>query len=79
MLSQYNPSLNEITEDTRDDMSLPIIHSEVKSKIDKAQQAQKLYYNKGRRPAVVYNNGDLVKITKVVFSNDGKSTKLMPK
>lgn len=33
---------------------------------------------KGRRPARVCNEGELVKITKTAFNNDGKSKKLLP-
>lgn len=78
MMSEFNLALNEIIEETREVSSLPSIRSEVKCNIDKAQEAQKRYYDKGRRPARTYNNGDLVKITKVAFQNNGKSTKLLP-
>lgn len=78
MNSEFNPVLNEITKETREISSLPSIRREVKSRIEKAQDAQKRYYDQGRRPARIYNNGDLIKITKVAFQNKGKSTKLMP-
>lgn len=78
MSSEFNPALNEIFEEARQVPSLPSIRSEVKSKIDDSQVSQKRYYDQGRRPARAYSKGDLVKITKVAFQNDGKSTKLMP-
>lgn len=78
MRSEFSPVLNELNDVSREDASLPSIRSEVKSRIDKAQTSQKKYYDKGRRPARTYNKGDLVKITKVAFQNNGKSTKLMP-
>lgn len=78
MSSERNPNLNQIREETREDLSLESIRSEVKDKIDKAQVLQKQYYDQGRKPARIYKSDDLVKITKVVFHNDGKSTKLMP-
>lgn len=81
MSSELNPSLNRVAEEAskgRKTLSLPSIRSEVKCRIDKVQDAQKRYYDQGRRPARNYQIGDLVKITKVAFHNDGKSTKLMP-
>lgn len=80
MNSEVNPGLNELTDSDR----LPVlselssIRDQVKLRIDKAQAAQKQYYDQGRRPARRYNKGDLVKITKVAFHNDGRSTKLLP-
>lgn len=76
--SEVNPNLNEITDKTRDVTDLSTIRDEVKRRIDGAQMAQKRYHDQGRRPARTYNNGDLIKITKVAFQNDGKSRKLMP-
>lgn len=76
--SERNPALNEITKQTREVTDLSSIRDEAKRRIDKAQGRQKRYYDQGRRPARIYHNGDLVKITKVAFQNKGKSTKLMP-
>lgn len=78
MNSEKNSAMNEIVINTREDEDVDSIRVEVKDRIDKCQVAQKLYYDKGRRPARVYKNGELVKITKVAFHNNGKSTKLMP-
>ncbi|KAI5633527.1 immunoglobulin i-set domain-containing protein [Phthorimaea operculella] len=78
MNSEVNPILNEITAETREVSNLPSIRDEVKQKIDKAQELQKKYYDQGRRPARTYKKGDLIKVTKVTFQNDGKSTKLLP-
>lgn len=78
MNSESNPALNEITDVTRKTCDLSSLREEVKGRIDSEQQKQKQYYDKGRRPARIYSKGDLVKITKTAFQNDGKSTKLLP-
>jgi hypothetical protein len=78
MISEYNPILNELSNEAQTESSLTAIRSEVKFRIDKAQDEQKRRYDQGRRPARSYDYGDLVKITKVMFQNNGKSTKLLP-
>lgn len=78
MSSEVNPILNDIVNETRDPSELSTIRLQVKNNIDIEQEKQKQYYDKGRKPARTYNCGDLVKITKTAFQNDGKSTKLMP-
>lgn len=78
MNSEIYPNLNEITEETREDIDVATIRSEVKERIDEEQEKQKQRYDQNRRPARVYSEGDLVKITKVSFNNDGKSKKLLP-
>lgn len=75
---ELNPKLNEIRLETRDNCDLTSIREVVKDKIDVEQEKQKENYNRNRRPARVYNEGELVKITKTVFNNDGKSKKLLP-
>lgn len=76
--SEHHPALNEVSQEIHQAEDLPSIRREVKNRIDAAQDAQKQYHDRGKRPARVYHNGDLVKITKVAFQNQGKSTKLMP-
>lgn len=78
MNGEVTPILNEILNETRETSDLSVIRKDVKSKIDREQIRQKQYFDKGRKPARVYNKGDLVKITKTVFANDGKSKKLLP-
>lgn len=78
MNSESKPSLNEVTNLTRENCDLSSLRNEVKDKIDREQIIQKNNYDKGRRPARIYKNGELVKITKTAFQNDGKSTKLLP-
>ncbi|CAG9137659.1 unnamed protein product [Plutella xylostella] len=78
MSSEFDPALNEVVEKACKESSLPLIRSEVKDRIGKAQETQNKYYDRGRQPAREYKKGDLVKITKVNFQNNGKSTKLMP-
>lgn len=78
MNAELNPKLNEIRRNTREDNDVTAIREEVKDKIQKNQINQKKNYDRGRKPARTYNEGDLVKITKVAFNNDGKSTKLLP-
>ncbi|KOB73134.1 hypothetical protein OBRU01_11432 [Operophtera brumata] len=72
-----NPILNEVRQESRD-IQVSEIRREVKDRIAKEQQKQKQYYDKNRRPARIYGEADLVKITKTSFSNDGKSKKLIP-
>lgn len=78
MNGEVNACLSEVANETQEPYELSALREEVKSRIDKAQEAQKSYYDKNRHPAHLYNLGDLVKITKVAFHNDGKSTKLLP-
>lgn len=78
MDGDFSSVLNEVIDETRETCDLSLMRQEVKNRIDKRQEAQKLYYDKGRRPARTYANGDLVKLAKTAFQNEGKSTKLMP-
>lgn len=78
MNSETNPILNEVIEETRETNDLSVIRREVKDRIDSEQIKQKQYYDKGRKPARDYKEGELVKITKTSFNNDGQSKKLMP-
>ncbi|KPJ07652.1 Retrotransposable element Tf2 155 kDa protein type 1 [Papilio machaon] len=73
-----NPILNEISNETREFTDLPTIRQEVKSRTDNEQIKQKRYYDKSRKPAHAYAEGDLVKITKTCLYNEGQSKKLMP-
>lgn len=78
MNGETNPKLNEALRETREVADVEEIQAEVKDKIDLEQEKQKEYYDRNRYPAQVYQKGDLVKITKVNFQNDGKSKKLLP-
>lgn len=55
------------------------IRHEATININESQKRQKQLYDSKRVPAKSYMVGDLVKITKVSYNNDGKSKKLMPK
>lgn len=78
MNAEIDPKLNEIRRNTRDNIDLTDIRKVVKDKIDMGQKKQKEYYDKNRRPARQYSEGELVKITKTTFNSDGKSKKLLP-
>lgn len=77
--SEINPKLNEvIIQRLPEGGKVSDIRNEVKDRIDHDQEAQKLHYDRNRKPAKVYAEGDLVKIRKTSFKNDGKSKKLLP-
>lgn len=78
MNSEANPKFNEVRHETREVTDLATIREQVKDSIDEQQEKQKQIYDKGRHPARVYAEGELVKITKTTFANDGKSKKLLP-
>lgn len=78
MISEVDPRLNEIRQSTRDQTETHTIREQVKDKIDEEQVKQKQHFDKNRRPAFKYSEGELVKITKTSFSNDGQSKKLLP-
>ncbi|CAG9089257.1 unnamed protein product [Plutella xylostella] len=78
MNAELDPKLNEIRRNTREDNDVETIREEVKDRIEENQVRQKKYYDQNRKPARTYKEGDLVKITKVAFNNDGKSRKLLP-
>lgn len=77
MNSEINPILNDIVRETQEDTDLVTMRESVKDKIDEEQQKVKQAHDKNRRPARLYNEGDLVKITRTSFTNDGKSKKLI--
>lgn len=78
MCTEANPMFNEISEVIHKDCDLSSIRHEVKDRIDKEQMKQKLRYDSGRKAARMYKVGELVKITKTCYKNDGQSKKLMP-
>ena len=78
MDAELDPKLNEVRRNTREDNDIITIREEVKDRLREQQVKQKQYYDKDRKPARNYKVGELVKITKVAFHNEGKSTKLMP-
>lgn len=78
MSSEVDPRLNEVRQEMQGNVELSEIRQEVKDRIDAGQSKQKDYFNKGKRPARVYREGELVKITKISFNNDGRSKKLQP-
>lgn len=77
MNSEVDPRLNVVRQEKGED-SLVKIREDVKDKIDEEQVKQKERYDKSRRPARVYSEGELVKISNTNFKNDGKSKKLLP-
>ncbi|CAG9132567.1 unnamed protein product [Plutella xylostella] len=78
MNGEMRPVLDEIAEVTRDRSDLSDIRVEVKDRIDAEQSRQKERYDRGRKPARQYAEGELVKITRTCFNNDGQSKKLLP-
>lgn len=78
MKSEIDPRLNEVVSETRDNTDVITIRESAKDKIDFEQSKQKERHDKNRRPFTTYREGDLVKITKTNFNNDGKSKKLLP-
>lgn len=78
MNGEINASLNEVLNETQEDIDVSTIRAQVKEKIDVEQEKQKQWYDRNKKPARTYKEGDLVKITKVSFNNDGKSKKLLP-
>lgn len=79
MNCEVDGAFDQILETTRSQINVEDIRSEAIENISKAQNVQKLNYDKNRKSATVYKEGDLVKITKVSFDNDGKSKKLVNK
>jgi hypothetical protein len=55
------------------------VRQEASDNIKIAQQTQKQKYDNNKQPAHIFKEGDLVKVTKTNFYNDGKSKKLLPK
>lgn len=60
-------------------VELEKIRKEASAEIKLSQKRQKELHDSKRSPAVKYSVGDLIKITKTNFKNDGKSKKLLPK
>lgn len=75
---EIDPRFNELRQETGENTDIDIIRTEVKDRLDHEQEKQKINYDKGRRPARLYSEGDLIKLTKTTFNNDGKSKKLLP-
>lgn len=78
MNSEVDPRLNEVRQATRDQIELTAMREQVKDRIDEEQIKQRQYYDRNRHPARKYSEGELVKVTKTTFANDGKSKKLLP-
>lgn len=76
MNSEIDPRLSELR-NSDIELTIDSIRQEVNDSIDSEQEKQKAYYDKGRRPARIYSEGDLVKVTRTNFQNDGKSKKLL--
>lgn len=76
--TEINPSLNEILDETREDIDVSSILTKVKERINSEQDKQTERYDKNKRPARVCNEGDLIKITNVSLKNEGRSRKLLP-
>lgn len=67
------------TNDSHVQSEIETLRKEASENIKRSQERQKEAYDLKRLPVVVYSLGDLVKITKTNFKNDGKSKKLLPK
>lgn len=81
-LKLSNPAENRLASGINDVQSPDKINEtrqKASDNIKVMQQKQKEKYDLGRSAAPTFNIGDLVKITKTSFRNDGKSTKLLPK
>jgi hypothetical protein len=79
MNCEINSQFDPILEITRSSIDVDEIREEVAGNIGDSQVRQKKYYDSSRKPATSYSEGDLVKISKVSFDNDGKSKKLLDK
>lgn len=78
MNSEIRPMLNELVRESNEELDTELLRESVKDRIDTEQEKQKSAHDENRRPARVYGEGDLVKITRTSFANDGKSKKLIP-
>ncbi|CAH2220102.1 jg14834 [Pararge aegeria aegeria] len=78
MNSEMNPILNAVPKGSDKNCDVSVLRQGVKDRIDIEQVKQKQTFDKGRKPAQLYAEGELIKITKTCFNNDGQSKKLMP-
>lgn len=85
-LEHFLPDPSRVVENDLSELSSSVmptdiekIRKEAASNIRVSQERQKKAYDSRRLPAITYREGDLIKITKTNFNNDGKSKKLMPK
>lgn len=77
---ENNENCNEATNESQTEpTNFDQIRQEASDNIKLSQLRQKEAYDANRNPSVSYSVGDLVKITKTNFKNDGKSKKLLPK
>lgn len=60
-------------------VTLQDIRAEVSTNISTSQDKQKRRHDASRTPAPTYKEGDLIKITRTNYHNNGKSTKLLSK
>lgn len=79
MNGEIDSRFDDILEVTRSNSDVIKTREEASSNIKINQTLQKTHYDKGRKPATTYKEGDLVKITKVSHENNGKSKKLVQK
>ncbi|KAG7297976.1 hypothetical protein JYU34_018736 [Plutella xylostella] len=77
--SRNDNIFSEILNETRQLENIDDIRERISTHIEKDQTLQKQNFDKHRKRARIYKEGDLVKILKPTPSNDGKSKKLMPK
>lgn len=64
---------------TMERLDLKELRGQIKEHIDADQQKQKEYYDKKRRDAIVFHEGDLVRVVITSESNTGSSKKLLPR
>uniref|UniRef100_A0A2A4JMN7 Integrase catalytic domain-containing protein n=1 Tax=Heliothis virescens TaxID=7102 RepID=A0A2A4JMN7_HELVI len=78
MNSEIRPMLNELVQESNEELDTELLRESVKDRIEIEQENQISAHDENRRPARVYGEGDLVKITRTSFANDGKSKKQIP-
>lgn len=70
MNSEIDSKFDDILKLTRSSNDVLQTREEACSNIEKNLTLQKSYYDRGRKPAIMYKEGDLVKITKVSFESN---------
>lgn len=76
---EIDQSATDSNHEVSDSSALKEIRREASLNISESQKRMKNSHDSKRSAAKLYSVGDLVKVTKTNFYNDGKSKKLMPK
>lgn len=79
MNCEIDSRFDDVVNVTRSSLDINEIRNDASNNIEKNQVQQKSSFDKGRVAATTYKEGDLVKITKISYDNEGKSKKLIEK